>query len=351
MAPPHIIPLALLAAVAPTLARSSPGFPMAINTWGGAFTASTNAAYLSLISPSNSTTSALDAVEAGCAACEEAQCDTTVGFGGSPDESCETTLDAMIMDGATLEVGAVASLRRVKNAIGVARKVLERTAHTMLAGDLATRFAVEMGFQEEDLQTAESLESCEAWKGNGCMPNYRGAEGCGPYRQQEVLARVPVMGMRPARSRSAHDTISLIVIDGDGHMAAGTSTNGASHKVPGRVGDGPIAGSGSYVDGEVGGCGATGDGDIMMRFLPCYQAIESLRRGLSPTEAAEDAVRRMVRRYPTVSSGIVIVDKEGNHGAAASGWTFTYAFRGGEMGGAEVVTVPPIGETMIMQAL
>jgi N4-(beta-N-acetylglucosaminyl)-L-asparaginase len=80
----------------------------------------------------------------------------------------------------------------------------------------------------------------------------------------------------------------------------------------------------------------------MMRFLPCYQAIESLRRGLTPQEAAEDAVRRMMDKFPEVSSGLVVVDKEGRHGGAASGWggTFTYSFRGGDMADAEVVSVP-----------
>jgi N4-(beta-N-acetylglucosaminyl)-L-asparaginase len=72
---------------------------------------------------------------------------------------------------------------------------------------------------------------------------------------------------------------------------------------------------------------------------------------MTPTEAAEDAVWRMVRRYPTVSTGIVVVDRHGNHGAAASGWTFTYAFRGGNMTEAAVVTVPPLRDTMFVQAL
>src|SRR5258705_320359 len=90
--------------------------------------------------------SALDAVEQGCSTCEALQCDGTVGFGGSPDENGETTLDAMIMDGETHAVGAVGCLRRVKNAIGVARKVLEHTGHTLLVGELATDFAIKMGF-------------------------------------------------------------------------------------------------------------------------------------------------------------------------------------------------------------
>jgi isoaspartyl peptidase/L-asparaginase-like protein (Ntn-hydrolase superfamily) len=67
-----------------------------------------------------------------------------------------------------------------------------------------------------------------------------------------------------------HDTIGMVAIDSDGHIAAGTSTNGMTFKIPGRVGDAPIPGSGAYVDKDVGGCAATGDGDVMMRFLPWY---------------------------------------------------------------------------------
>jgi N4-(beta-N-acetylglucosaminyl)-L-asparaginase len=140
----------------------------------------------------------------------------------------------------------------------------------------------------------------------------------------------------------SHDTISMVVIDGARRMAAGTSTNGATFKIPGRVGDGPIVGSGSYVDSDVGGCGATGDGDVMMRFLPCYQAVENLRLGMTPTQAAKDAVLRMLRKYPRISSGVVVVNNKGEHGAAGSGWTFTYSFRGGTMNTTEVVSIPPL---------
>lgn len=332
-------PLLTLAALPLSLAAcTNPHLPFVINTWGGAFTSATDAAYLSLLSNS----SAIDAVQTGCTTCEDEQCDGSVGYGGSPDENCETTLDAMIMDGGSMKSGSVAALRRVKNAIGVARAVLEYTTHTMLAGDLATEFALEMGFEEEDLATEDSRAVCEEWKEGKCQPNYRlnvkpDAEGsCGPYEPgplgQGVLEK----------KQNGHDTISQIAIHRDGTMAAGTTTNGARHKVPGRVGDGPITGSGSYVDSDVGGCGATGDGDIMMRFLPCYQAVENLRNGMSPTEAAEDAVRRMTKKYPDVSSGLVVVDNKGNHGGAASGWTFTYSFRGGKMNETEVVTIESV---------
>lgn len=331
-----IILIALLHLVAAT---HSPGLPFVINTWGGPFTAATDAAFDSLKLHHDS---ALDAVEAGGIACERNQCDGSVGYGGSPDEDCETTLDALIMDGTTMKSGAVAALRRVRDAISVARHVLEYTTHSMLVGDFATEFAIQNGFKVENLTTKASYEQCRAWKAKGCQPNYRinvnpdPSESCGPY--------VSLLQPRnqPFTHQASHDTLSLITIHSDGTMAAGTTTNGAPHKIPGRVGDGPITGSGSYVDGDVGGCGATGDGDVMMRFLPCYQAVENLRRGMTPTEAAEDAVRRMLRKYPDISSGIVVVSNKGEHGAAASGWTFTYSYRGGDMEETEVTTIRPI---------
>ncbi|KAL1612761.1 hypothetical protein SLS60_000990 [Paraconiothyrium brasiliense] len=337
-------------------AQASSGLPFVINTWGGPFTAATDAAYLSLQDP---TTSALDAVQVGCSTCERNQCDGSVGFGGSPDENCETTLDAMIMDGTTMKSGAVAGLRRIKDAIAVARHVLEYTTHTLLAGDLATQFAVSNDFPLSNLTTAEQAARCAVWREDNCQPNYRinvtpdPKSSCGPYTGITLNSTSPAYkrAITPDASQTSHDTISMIAIQASGIMAAGTSTNGATWKVPGRVGDGPITGSGSYVDGDIGGCGATGDGDIMMRFLPCYQAIENLRQGMSPKLAAEDAVKRILRKYPEGSYGIVVVDKHGDHGGAGSGWTFTYAFRGGSMNATEVVTVPPLNETsLVMQA-
>lgn len=301
---------------------SSP--PLIINTWSGPFTSATDAAFLSLTNSNSS--NALDAVQAGCQACQNNQCDHTVGFGGSPDESCETTLDALIIDGETLNAGAVANLRRVKDAIGVARHVLDYTQHTLLAGEQATQFALENGFEEESLSTEDSLETCYGWRKNHCQPNYRlnvhpdPFSSCGPYTpllssisSSTTNSQTHSYSNSQSQSQpSSHDTLSLIALHPSSSMAACTTTNGASHKIPGRVGDGPIPGSGSYVDSTVGGCGATGDGDVMMRFLPCYQAVESLRRGLTPQQAADDAVQRILARYPDAKTGIVVVDNRGS---------------------------------------
>eukprot|EP00249_Psilotum_nudum_P002483 c15551_g1_i2 orf=308-1249(-) len=310
--------------------------------------------------------SAVDAVVEGCATCERLQCDGTVGFGGSPDENGETTLDAMVMDGTTMDVGAVGALRFVKEAIRTAKLVLEHTEHTLLVGDQASVFAISLGMAgPTNLSTNESLKKWSTWHDNGCQPNFwrnvipNSNTACGPYHlcavnqeneddsfswstfgtsTDKVFAQAKSNGI----SRQNHDTISMIVIDKDQKIAAGTSSNGATHKIPGRVGDGPIVGASAYADQEAGGCGASGDGDVMMRFLPCYQVVESMRQGRSPTEATEDAILRIKRKYPHFVGALVAVNSDGAHGAACHGWTFQYSVRNLDMADVEVFTIHPI---------
>ena len=141
---------------------------MVINTWP--FQNATNRAYETLVRERGDV---LQGIVRGCQVCEEEQCDFTVGFGGSPDTNGETTLDAMIMDGTTRNVGAVAYLRRIKNAIGVARAVLEHSSHSILAGEGARDFAKMMGFREvRTLSTAYSQEVFQNWTRRQCQPNY-----------------------------------------------------------------------------------------------------------------------------------------------------------------------------------
>lgn len=119
--------------------------------------------------------------------------------------------------------------------------------------------------------------------------------------------------------RYNHDTIGMIVVDLNGQVVAGTSTNGARNKIPGRVGDSPIPGSGAYADASVGAAAATGDGDVMMRFLPSFLAVELLRLGITPSEAGRAALARIVKHYPSFQGGIVVATKDGIYGAACHG--------------------------------
>jgi N4-(beta-N-acetylglucosaminyl)-L-asparaginase len=123
-----------------------------------------------------------------------------------------------------------------------------------------------------------------------------------------------------------HDTIGMISLDPNGDMAAGTSTNGLQFKIPGRVSDSALVGSGAYVDNEVGGACATGDGDVMQRFVPSYHAVQLMRQGSSPDEACLDAIKRIAKFYPTFTGAVLALDKDGRHGAACHGIeTFPYS--------------------------
>lgn len=316
----QVLTLIILGLLNPVLGT----WPVVITTWE--FNNATAKAWEVL----NNGGTAFDAIEQGCMVCEQEQCDYTVGFGGSPDENGETTLDAMIMDGATYNVGAVASLRRIKPAISVARKVLEHTTHSILAGELATQFAVEMGFKEETLTTPTSKQMWLDWRNKNCQPNFwkdvspNSNEECGPYTPKhpndiKITKEEFQNDNHKNIDKNNHDTIGMVVIDENGHMVAGTSTNGLKHKIPGRVGDSPIPGSGAYADKNVGGAAATGDGDVMLRFLPSYQAVESMRQGHPPAEAARISLERIIQYYPKFEGAVIALSKDGMVGAACFG--------------------------------
>ncbi|XP_062619147.1 N(4)-(Beta-N-acetylglucosaminyl)-L-asparaginase-like [Saccostrea cucullata] len=310
-----------------------------INTWP--VTNSTMAAWTTLLNNG----SAVDAVVSGCSQCEAQQCRGTVGANGSPDENGETTLDAMIMDGTTMDVGAVGCLRRVKTAIAVARAVMDHTTHTLLVGDLATKFALEMGFAETNLTGNRSLNIWKDWKSHNCQPNFREnvtpdpKHNCGPYQPktqsimedlQEPLLTGNYIESHPDPEYDVdnHDTIGMIVIDQSGSVSAGTSTNGLTHKVPGRVGDSPIMGAGSYAMNGAGGAAATGNGDIMMRFLPSYNAVIQMQNGVDPVTALQKSMAPIIKFYPSFRGAMIAVNKDGKYGAVCHGytnWTFCVA--------------------------
>jgi N4-(beta-N-acetylglucosaminyl)-L-asparaginase len=351
----------------PAVARTR---PVAVNTW---FETTTSTAFGLLANGS----SALDAAELGCQACEDARCDGTVGWGGSPDSTGETTLDALIMDGSSMDVGAVGDLRRVRHAIAAARKVLHYTTHTLLAGEAATNFSVMMGLAEQDLHSQESVWAFGNWTAQACQPNFvqnvlSGNSSCPPwtpiptpsYTPVARAAAVKVAGAAagaavapgaaapsgrsrpvPASERD-HDTVGLCTLDLAGNLAVGVSSNGANHKVAGRIGDAPIVGAGGYASNEAGCAAATGDGDITMRFLPAYQAVENMRRGMAPAEACADAVRRIAKFYAVFELGLVCLGADGEIGAASHGWTFTFCSASPDSAGQAVCTkVPPMASS------
>ncbi|CAN1215834.1 Probable isoaspartyl peptidase/L-asparaginase 3 [Linum perenne] len=252
----------------------------------------------------------------------------------------------MIMNGVTMEVGAVGAMRYVTDGIRAAKLVMEYSKHTFLVGEKASVFAISMGLQgPTNLSSSDSIEKWNAWRDNGCQPNFRDnvlpANGCGPYHAKDSIDKQRVECSKPISTeviqprsslvgRHNHDTISMAVIDRSVELPFGY-----------RVGDGPITGSAAYTDSEVGACGATGDGDIMMRFLPCYQVVESMRRGMEPKLAAEDAISRIARKFPDFIGAVFAVNKNGVHAGACHGWTFQYSVRNSQMNDVQVFTVLP----------
>jgi N4-(beta-N-acetylglucosaminyl)-L-asparaginase len=254
--------------------------------------------------------SLLDAVEKGINVPENDPAVQSVGYGGLPNAEGEVELDAAIMDGTRHRVGAAINLHHIKNPISVARLVMEKTRHSTLAGEGAFRFALEMGFAPEQLLTPDSLAKWLAWKN---APNH------------------DTFWI----SRDNHDTIGLVATDGAGHVVSGCSTSGLAWKLPGRIADSGLVGSGVYADDTAGAASATGNGDIMQNYCTSFLIVTLMAHGRTPQEACEQCLRHMVATNPATKSaqaGVIAIDPKGDIGAASmnGGYTLDYAlWRGG----------------------
>ena len=245
--------------------------------------------------------SALDAVEAGIRHAEADVAVDSVGFGGIPNAAGVVQLDACIMTGPKHRAGSVAALEGIVHAISVARRVMERTTHVMLVGADARQFALDQGFPSAELLTPTQKEKWLAWK-----------------------AKQPPKTDQPLN----HDTIALLGLDAAGDLYGGCSTSGWAYKLPGRVGDSPIIGSGLYVDNDVGAAGATGLGENVMRYCGSFLVVELMRQGRSPEEACVETIRRIARQDPRgidLRINFIALDKKGRYGAAGTGKGFDFA--------------------------
>ncbi len=227
--------------------------------------------------------SALDAVELGAQYCESDLACMSVGHGGLPDALGEVTLDASIMDHSG-NCGSVAFVRNYEHVISIARRVMEKTPHVMLAGEGAEQFAEREGFVKTDLLTEKAKSLWQQWMSQPDKLHVRlrrAEEG----DQEYVFVHV----------EDSHDTIGILAIDSAGHLAGACTTSGLAFKMHGRVGDSPIIGAGLYVDGAVAAAVATGDGELMMRACSAFSIVEWVRQGIEPTEACERALARIRR--------------------------------------------------------
>ena len=199
---------------------------------------------------------ALDAVERGAVSIEnEISC--CVGLGGNPDRDGIVTLDACIMD-HQFNCGGVAGLERIKNPISVARKVMEETPHVLLVGEGAQQFALSQGFTlESDELSPTAKKTYEEWLKESKYEPVINIE------QTQLKTRKANGAAPPKKMKGGafnHDTMGLVALDKNGHLAGACTTSGMAFKMRGRVGDSPLIGNGLYVDGQGGAVVATGQG-------------------------------------------------------------------------------------------
>lgn len=271
----------------------------------------------------------LDAVVAGVNIVEEDPEDTSVGYGGLPNEDGVVELDACVMHGPTRRAGSVGALRGVKTPSKVAKLVMERTDHIMLVGEGALRFAKAHGFKEENLLTEKARQAWLMWK-----ESLKGDWGPGkdaPGNQAAAGSAAQRLGIKPewrawAREMIKHPptgTINCLALNRRGEMSGCTTTSGLAWKIPGRVGDSPIIGTGLYVDQDVGAAGSTGRGEENIRIAGAHTVVENMRRGMTPEEACLEALRRVSRNYGDDKASLdfglkfYALCKDGRYGAAS----------------------------------
>jgi beta-aspartyl-peptidase (threonine type) len=236
--------------------------------------------------------SALDAVQR---AVEYLESDPAfnAGRGSVLNVNGQVELDAAIMDGSRLAAGAVACVSGLLHPVALAREVLEKSPHVMLAGEGALEFA-----------RAHGIATCE--------PEELIVER---ERQRYRFARASASASPGDTSStggmvSPGDTVGAVACDANGHVAAATSTGGALLKLPGRVGDSPIVGAGLYADDLRGAASCTGWGEGILRVVMALRAVDAMTTGIGPAEAAQHAIRTLESRTQG-RGGIILVDGKG----------------------------------------
>ena len=274
--------------------------------------------------------STIDAVVRGVNLVEEDPEDTSVGYGGLPNEEGVVQLDSSLMHGPTRGAGAVAALEGIKRPSLVALDVMRYTDHHLLVGKGAQDFAVSMGHQVEDLLTEETRRRWIEWRArlstddDYLLPEESG-ERLERFRRPDAFGDGLLDshdGFRP------QGTINCDIVDRNGDLSSVTTTSGLAYKIPGRVGDSPIIGAGQFCDNDVGAAGSTGRGEAVIKTCGSHTIIELMRGGMAPTDACLEALRRIVHvtveqrllgddGRPNFNVNYYAVNKNGDFGGAA----------------------------------
>lgn len=222
--------------------------------------------------------SALDAVEFATHLLEDAPM-LDAGRGSYFNAAGFIEMDALIMDGRTLGLGAVGAVQQMRHPISLARRVMQQTAHTFLVGAGAMAFADAIGFPR---CAPEELIVGEAWQGE---------------------------------ASGVSDTVGVVALDAAGNLASATSTGGTRGKMAGRVGDSPLVGAGGYADNQTAAVSATGHGEALMKVVISKRVCDYVERGMSLAAACDAAIRDLALRVAG-EGGVIAVDPLGTLAAA-----------------------------------
>jgi len=230
--------------------------------------------------------SAREAVEQAIRTVEADTAIHSVGKGGHPRLHGEVECDAAIMDGTTLQVGAVGALKGFLHPVSVARQVMEHLPHVFLAGDGAARFASEIGAEPAGLLSGAAAAAHQRW-----------LEANVPAEELTRWPDVPLArhAWRSGETLDTADTVICLAIDRQGNMAGAASTSGWARSYPGRVGDSPVIGAGLYVDGRYGAAGCTHIGEMTIRACTARSVVLYLKTGMGLRGACAEAIKDLGR--------------------------------------------------------
>ena len=287
----------------------------------------------------------LDAIIAGVNIQELDPEDQSVGLGGLPNEEGVVQLDASCMHGPTKRAGAVGALEDIATPSLVAKAVMDYTDHIMLVGAGAKKFALEMGFKEQNLLTEKSRRDWLRWK--ACL---NPADNWLDSRSDSVRppATASLTFDDPLHVKFTTGTINMNAVNANGDISSVTTTSGLSWKVPGRVGDSPIIGAGQYCDNTVGAAGSTGRGEANIKVCGAFLIVELMRQGMSPDQACMKTIDRVIAMTeprlldrngrPLFDLQFYAVAKDGRFGSASAYEGYRYSVA--DSSGARLIAMP-----------
>ncbi|XP_073828435.1 probable isoaspartyl peptidase/L-asparaginase GA20639 [Musca autumnalis] len=263
----------------------------------------------------------VEAVQQAVQAMEE-NSQFNAGYGSVLNWEGNVEMDAAIMEGATLNAGCVSLIRDILHPISLARSVMEKTRHKYLAGEGAMAYAIEDGFEllpEGSLVTENAKKALDNYKNS--LNATKASDACRDNDDQ------PEIGDKIFGSPG---TVGAVAIDAYGNVAAATSTGGITGKMPGRIGDSPILGGGTYADNDSGCISATGNGETIMRYNVASRISGLIEHfGMSAQEATTIVLEQMTERF-NQTAGVISIDRNGNLGIYFTSRRMSWAYQRGD---------------------